>query len=214
MKPVKKFLLLVAFILPLAVRSCAQGAFNMIWVDGVHALEVGPVANPGTTGFLLGSEYSAEASLGPAGAPEASLTPVAASLVAFDLNGPTRSAAAGGTAANGSGQFFLLNTIYTALPLGYAAIQIRVWYNGGQFASYEAAFAGGVNTGRSPVMTIKLYAGLDPNIQSLTDIGMTPFYVGLIPEPSTLALAGLGLASLLLFRRRLTIRAGRFSPGL
>lgn len=201
-KNMKKSLILMASLMSLSLSSFAQGTFAMIWYDGVHGLAIGPYANPGTVGFLLGSEYSAQAYLGPLGSYPFSLTPVAASLVAFDLNGPTRSAAAGGTAEAGSGQFYQLNTIVTSLPIGNVAIQIRAWYNGGQFATYEAALAAGVNSGKSPVMTIGLRTPIDPTYQSLTDIGMSPFSVGVLPEPSTIALLGLGVASLLLFRRR------------
>lgn len=186
----------------LTVSSYAQGFFAMIWYDGVNGLRVSstPPINPAThAGLLLGSEYSVQAYVGAAGAPESSLTPVAASKIAFDLNGTTR---AGTTAADGSGQFYALSTIDSGLPIGNGAIQIRAWFNNGQFATYDAAVAAGVNVGKSAVLPIALKASTDPTVQSLTDAGMTPFTINAVPEPSTIALAGLGVASLLLFRRR------------
>jgi hypothetical protein len=36
----------------------------------------------------------------------------------------------------------------------------------------------------------------------LDTVGMAPFGIGFLPEPSTFALAGLGAAALLIFRRR------------
>jgi hypothetical protein len=195
----KKSLILVLSITALSLSSYAQGFFAMIYYDGAHGLSIGTPANPGPAGALLGSEYSAQVYVGAAGAGEGSLTPLAASKVAFDLNGTT---AAGKTAADGSGQFFAANTIDAGLPLGNAAIQLRAWFNGGQYATYEAAALAGVNNGKSPVLTINLKASTDPTVQSLNDAGLQPFAVSAVPEPSTIALAGLGVASLLLFRRR------------
>src|ERR1051325_2237321 len=198
MKPIKKFLLLVASIMTLSLSSYAQGFFGMVWYDGVHGISLGFDVNPGPAGALLGSEYSAEAYAGTVGFPESSLSPVAQSLFAFDLNGPT---ALGKTAADGSGQFYKAQAVDAGLPYGQAAIQIRAWYNNGQYPTYEAARAAGVNAGKSPVMTIRLATPTNAGFQILNDIGMEPFTIGLIPEPSTIALAGLGLASLLLNRR-------------
>jgi hypothetical protein len=196
----KKTLILAMSIATLSLNSFAQGYFAMIWYDGVHGLSItGPSSPANHAGLLLGSEYSVEAYLGAAGAGESSLQPLAASKIAFDLNGATR---AGATAADGSGQFYALSTINTGLPTGGAAIQIRAWFNNGQFATYEAALAAGMNNGKSPVMPITLKAATDPTVQDLTAIGMQPFAVSAVPEPSTIALAGLGAASLLVFRRR------------
>jgi hypothetical protein len=75
--------------------------------------------------------------------------------------------------------------IGTALPLGNAAIQIRVWYNDGLYSTYEAA-AAGKNVGKSAVMTINLKSATEPTVLSLTDIGMAAFTVASIPSgPAT-----------------------------
>jgi len=196
----KKTLALVASITALSLSSFAQGTFNMIWYDAVHGLMATAPSNPANhAGLLLGSDYSVQAYLGVVGAGESSLLPLAASKVAFDLNGVTR---AGATAADGSGQFYALNGIVTGLPVGTAALQIRAWFNGGQFDTYEAALAAGMNNGKSPILTMNLKAATDPTVLSLTDIGMQAFGVTAVPEPSTIALAGLGAAALLVFRRR------------
>ena len=170
----KKLLVLAASIATFSLPGFAQGTFSMVWYDGVHGITVGSPGFPRTPGWLLGAEYSAEAMIGPAGSCESCLTPVPESLVTFDLNGPT---SASGTAANGSGQFYLTPAILTTFPLGNAAIQIRAWYNGGRYSTFEEAIQWGMNIGQSPVMTINLKSAIDPTVQSLTDIGMQPFYL-------------------------------------
>jgi len=174
----------------------------MIWYDGANGITVDAAHNQHQTGWFVGSEYSAEAYMlagGSAATPEGSLVGVASTLTTFDLTGAT---VAVQSAANGAGQLYNASAIVTPLALGSAAIQIRAWYNGGLYSTYEAAAAAGANTGKSAVLTITLKAATDPTAQSLTDIGLQKFTVGVVPEPSTIALAGLGAASLLMFRRR------------
>jgi len=79
------------------------------------------------------------------------------------------------------------------LPFTGAATIVIVAYNGSTYAGssirgHSAAFQ--MNTTTIPATPL--------------DVGtaMSTFSVSLIPEPSTFALAGLGLASLLIFRRR------------
>lgn len=198
----KKILIVVASIATMSLSSFGQGTFNMVWYDGANGITVAADHNQHSTGWFVGSEYSAIAYLGGSGSAEDALQPLAATLTAFDLTGPT---ADGKLAADGAGQFYAASRIMTSLALGNAAIQIRAWYNGGLYATYEDALAAGANVGKSGVMTINLKDNLDPSGLSLTDIGMPAFSVGttsVVPEPSTMVLAGLGAASLLMFRRR------------
>lgn len=196
----KKTLMVIASVATLSLSSFGQGSFFMIYYDGVHGISAGSPSNPANhAGLALGSEYSAIAYLGAVGSPESSLTPLAATLISFDINGTTRAA---GTIANGSGQFYGANAITTALPTGAAAIQIRAWYNNGQYNSYDAAAAAGVNVGKSPILSITLKSASDPTGQDLNAAGLQPFTVTSVPEPSSIVLAGLGAAALLIFRRR------------
>ena len=200
----KKILMVVASIATVSLSSFGQGTFNMVYYDAANGISVGAQHNQHTTGWLLGSEYSAQAYMlagGSSATPEGSLAAVAATLTSFNLNGAT---VAGGTAANGSGQFYEVSSIVTAFATGNAAIQIRAWFNGGLYSTYEAALAAGANTGKSAVLTINLQASNVPSQADLNSSGMQPFTVGAgaVPEPSPIALAGLGAASLLMFRRR------------
>ena len=198
----KKNILITIAVAALTTSSFAQGTFNMIWYNGADGISIGsPAATAGTTGWYLGQDYSVEAYLAAgAGQSEASLNPIAASLTSFNLTAQDTSASL--TPANGDGQFYVVGAIVTSLPTGDATIQVRAWYNGGMYGTYDAAVAAKVNTGTSGLYTINLKANTDPTVQSLTDIGMAAFTVTAVPEPTTFALAGLGAAALLFFRRR------------
>jgi hypothetical protein len=77
----------------------------------------------------------------------------------------------------------------------------------GAFATYDLAFASGTSMlGISPMFTTA--TGNPGSTPPGTPIGLKNTFTGLvlapgvIPEPSTFALAGLGAAALLIFRRR------------
>jgi len=80
-------------------------------------------------------------------------------------------------------------------------VQVRAWNTaGGSFATWASAQSGGGSIGSSILTQVTL--GTPP--------GTPPYMTGLnghtfsltVPEPSTFALAGLGLAGMLVFRRR------------
>jgi hypothetical protein len=77
-----------------------------------------------------------------------------------------------------------------------AAFQLRVWDT-----TSGADYAGALIRGESPVFTVNAIGGTLNPAPVLS--GLVSFNaVGPIPEPSTFALAGLGAAALLIFRRR------------
>jgi len=73
----------------------------------------------------------------------------------------------------------------------------------GNYASFDAALAGGAMAGASATAFTMATGGVDPLVPppsiSTTFTGLT---LQPVPEPSTFALAGLGAAALLIFRRR------------
>jgi hypothetical protein len=84
-----------------------------------------------------------------------------------------------------------------------AVLQMRVWPTSfGSWANAVAAFNSaqpGIFLGASPMFVLNLIGGsvnLPPQMTSVS------FNVVAAPEPSSFALAGMGLASLLIFRRR------------
>lgn len=79
-------------------------------------------------------------------------------------------------------------------------VQVRAWFNGnGAYTSYAQALAAGQNTGESNPVAVTL--AYDLGNPSPLD-GLLPFTVGIVPEPSTVALLGLAGFSLWLFQRR------------
>jgi hypothetical protein len=126
---------------------------------------------------------------GPAGTPQGSLVPV----------GPIV-----GTSTVAAGR--ILNTVIDiptgVVPAGGAAT-FQIWAWTSSFPSYAAATAGGGMTGRSILFNANSSVAGPPPPAPNSLAGLYPgFMVTAIPEPSTFVLAGLGVASLLLFRRR------------
>jgi len=90
------------------------------------------------------------------------------------------------------------------IPAGPGTFQLRLWEN--SFANYGAALGKGY-TGQSPVFTMTVGSSTANSIvSSITPAFSTwaagPVYLSVVPEPATASIVGLGLASLLIFRRR------------
>ncbi len=89
---------------------------------------------------------------------------------------------------------------------GQALVQMVVWqgnYNtwSEAFNAWLADMTGTVHIGASNPLTLTLPTGpTDPNLTYL--VGLQPFPIFPVPEPTTFALAGLGAAALLIFRHR------------
>jgi len=109
-----------------------------------------------------------------------------------------------GDVANGAGIFTGGNATLngTGAATGvHVTVAVISWYNpgGNTYTWQQARMTGGINTGVSELMDIRLAVGADPVIADMS--GMQGFPIPQIPEPSSLTLAGLG-AVLMLFRRR------------
>jgi hypothetical protein len=199
----KKTLLLIGLTLA-SLSTFAQGYIDLSWTGGT-GITVGNGSNPSSQlpGWFCGGDYSLQAYMASgAGQAENSLTAIA-SLRTIFLGGPT--SASGGPTSDGAGLFASAVFANTGFAVGAAdTIQIRVWYNpgGNTFASYEAALGAGVNTGKSGLLSITPADQTSPSAPSLDTAGMQAFSVSAVPEPSTFALAGLGAAAMLIFRRR------------
>src|SRR5438876_5634264 len=196
----KKTILLIGLTIA-SLPMFAQGFLDFSWTAG-SGIRIGPFSNPSSQlpGWYLAGDYSVQAFMATgAGAAEISLVPIAATRTTF-LGGATTTAT-GGPNTDGSGLWFA-GAQDTGLPTGPATIEVRAWYDPNHNTRFDQAVALGVNYGMSFVYNINLVSTTDPTIQSLDSIHMAAFTVPTVPEPSTFALAGLGAAAMLIFRRR------------
>jgi hypothetical protein len=113
------------------------------------------------------------------------------------------------TFRTGTGAGFLAGITVTlqgvAKDAPSAQMQMVAWDNkGGTITDWTAAKAawqaGQIAAGASPIFTVASIGG-DFNVPPYMT-GLQSFNIYLIPEPSTFALAGLGAAALMIFRRR------------
>jgi len=169
-----------------AVAAFAQGTVNFANLVGT-ALNTPVFHNDGTT-RLAGNTFMAEL-LG--GSSAGSLSSIG--TTPFLPAGP------------GAGYFLGGTRVITGVNEGALAfIQIRAW-DTARGASYALAFASGAPDawGSSGIFSVTTGApNGSPPTTPATLVGLTSFQLNPVPEPSTFALAGLGAAALLLFRRR------------
>jgi len=107
------------------------------------------------------------------------------------------------------GKFQLGNAAFTVPGVsagGVAVIQLKFWFDGvgGLFANYAAAAAGGGYVGTVTFNNPTSNPGGTPPTpdQQLTGMPSVILAAAPVPEPTTLALAGMGAAAMLIFRRR------------
>lgn len=171
---------LVTALLPLSVM--AQGTVNF------SSANANQTVRDRVTNVAVGAGYKAALYWGALGSTEAQLVQLGASFAVtagngFIINGGTRTTGAG-TAAGTQGLF-----------------QVRAW--NGPSATFEGTSASDY-VGRSAIFQ---NATGDPNSQppgtpSALAGWTSPVLVAPVPEPTTIALAALGLAGLVLIRRK------------
>jgi len=209
----KKTILLLATMLATAA-SYGQGHFTFDNFSGnlnlttISSNNAG--AAQGVTGQFLGSAYSVtmywlpgsntQSQLDAAilGGTASNYFSVAYGLCATVPNGTDNT--------TGAGYFAYVNpadqssTIVMPGQSGLITVEADAWWTAS--GGYLQALGGGFNAGHSQADVVALATGtqLVPNFND----GVGAFSVGasIVPEPATLALCGLGAASLLLFRRK------------
>jgi len=195
----KKVLLTLALV-AVTAASFAQGKINMV-NDAAHLVQFG------SAGVLKG----ADAALAGTAATSAA-TPSGATLL-VDLWGGTTagSMTLQQTTTLGIGPsagFFGPRTFTSANLPGAAQAFMQVKVREVGFTTAELAQTGGGYYGFSPVFTFNPSSTIAFNSivvaggTALSTWAAGPINVSVVPEPSSIALAGIGAASLLIFRRK------------
>lgn len=180
----------------LVVGLAATGAFaqGTIAVDNLNNGNTSATATTGGLFFQQNSLYNGATLnievLG--GASATSLTPI------VTLTGNTV-AVNGGSAGVYADQNGLSYNVPGVASQGSAFLEVEAWE--GNFSTLAAAQAGGAFFGTSGVFQNATGGPGNPPAPPVDLVGM-PAVIMNTPEPSTLALGGLGAAALLLFRRR------------
>jgi hypothetical protein len=184
----KKSVIIAVLGIGFAVASYGQGQVNFLnYYSSTQPTGVS-YGNGPDAGSYVGPEISAILLVGPASATSISqLTPVAGSSTAFGLG------AASGPGALGTGAGWFIGptlNVEGGVPGIYAfAIEATGVLNSLTYTGYSSIFDGPTQpTSTSPTPNIP--AGLEADSFTVT-----------VPEPTTLALSGLGALSLLAFRR-------------
>jgi hypothetical protein len=227
----KKTLLLALATAGFAIHSFGQGqlvfansatASTHIWTNATASTTVGTGAQIGTAGsYVFALFYSATTNSGTSAGVSATATPWNTSgWTLVDTGGYATNSASAGRLSG------IAVSSISALAAGtYANLEAVGWNTQGgtinTLTDFETAYANalglpqgtvsGLMYGNSSVASILLGNGVAPLNSNLfgTNPGqITGFTLGnvlgtaVVPEPTTLALAGLSGASLLLFRRR------------
>lgn len=201
----KKTLVTIA-VTALAVSTFAQGTLNVLNTLGssFRSQIYGPQAADPTTSLsgnsAVGNPAGSTAYTGPLLAGTGftfavyfgASTVTDPSALSFLISAPFRTGSAAGLIAP------ISNVPVPGIPtLSTAALQVRAWDNvGGTVTS----FANAITRGQSAIFQSGALGGGVNFSPDMT--GWQSFNIYVVPEPSTFVLAGLGVASLLIFRRR------------
>jgi len=193
-----KKIVITLFSVAAATTMYGQGNFNFNDLNSTAQITISSNnagASEGAKGNFVGTGYTASLYYGAASSTQFSQLTLFPGADAIFFGG----AASEADQLNGAGFFDGGNTTLP-FPAGIE-VAVAVWWNGNGATSYASALASGYNTGVSALVPITLTTSADPStIQDLA--ALQSFTVGVVPEPTTLALCGLGAASLLLFRRK------------
>jgi hypothetical protein len=208
----KKTILLLATVLATAA-SYGQGQFTFDNFSGtatpnLTTIASNSVAAEGSAGQFLGSSYSVSLYWMPGTVSQSALDAAIAGgtanlgfSVAYGLGAVVPN---GTDNTTGAGYFAYVNpadqssTVVVPGQSGTITVEADAWWTAA--GGYLQALNGGFNSGHSVAASIALATGtqLVPNMNEV----VPSFTVGVVPEPTTLALCGLGAASLLLLRRK------------
>jgi len=168
-----------------------QAADAGISLAGQSSLGVPAGATAYTGALLQGAGYTFAIYAGPLGSTADQLTLLVSSAFRTSANPASLPA---GLVLGGTTQ------VPGVLPGVAATFQVRAWDNAG-----GATYATAAIKGASGLIQTGLLGGIDAGggiVANPSTVGWNSFNIYAVPEPSTIVLAGLGAASLLIFRRR------------
>jgi len=143
---------------------------------------------------VVGTNFQAQLYFGASSAPDGALVPVSTTPGRFRASTTTLA----GVWASGGDRTLGTNPFGSTVKL-----QVRVWdINAG--ATYEAAIlnTGNFASGTSASFLYNIPGGAGNPPTDFYMYNFSTFTIQAVPEPATFALAGLGAAALLIFRRR------------
>jgi hypothetical protein len=203
----KKLILSVAAVTSFSVGALAQGAINF---DGSSNTSTSPTATTSGLVFINGvldTSTDINAELLYSSTATGAFSPVV-TLLLSNISGSTSTAVGQTLTAAGDITDYLTGQLYDGNGISYnipgftggstAYFQVQGWL--GNYSSLASAQAAGKPTGTTAVFSETLVAPSSPTpalINNMPALNLTA-----VPEPSTLAMAGVGLASMLIFRRR------------
>jgi hypothetical protein len=202
----KKLILSVSVVGAMSLTGFAQG---ITFSDFENAAGYGTtIAGAPNTTQDLNLELLYGTSAGAVTTPVVTLLLSSSATPANNVNVALGQTFAGAGDITGAGGLLYDNTGSSyAVPAGSVFFEVLAW--SGQYSSYAAAEASGtvgVYAGASSVFPgTSPAAPATPNdIDGVGVINLTQVPTTIVPEPSTLAMAGVGLASMLFFRRKVS----------
>jgi hypothetical protein len=193
-----------------ALAACSVGAY----AQGTLVFDTSSSANHVTIGGVLDTTTDINAELLYSTSAAGTFTPVAEVLLSSSNTSPDGLpgfdnsdilSAAGditflktGALQEQSGSAFFPSASAAAGATGF--FEVEGWL--GNYSSLAAAAAAGQATGTSASFSEVLTSSQSPSQATLGAFGGVNLQTAIMPEPSTLAMAGVGLASMLFFRRK------------
>lgn len=191
----KKLLLVLPLLALTSTGAFAQG--TVLFSNFTQDFSVEKKILDAVDGLPIGGTYQAQLFAGAAGTAEGSLVAVDIPSGFFDTPLDINN--------HYYGEFFGGEVTISGVAAGAnAELQIRVWST--TYATWAEAYAAALSDSSIHVGKSSLFQNITGNpgdfVEIANNAGFNVFTVGVVPEPSTIALGALGLGMLILRRRK------------